>query len=97
MKVKLIISLALAIIAFTFIAQNTETVRVVFLAWSIEMSIVLLVFIILGVGIIIGWLMNSSLRFVRNRKQTKHQRAMQTQGQDAQAKATASGEKEQHG
>ena len=41
MKVKLIISLALAILAFIFIAQNTETVRVVFLAWSIEMSIVL--------------------------------------------------------
>ena len=76
MKAKLGISIILAFIAFIFISQNTETVRVDFLVWSVEMSIVLLVFIILGTGVIIGWLLNSYLRFVRHRKQVKSQEAM---------------------
>ena len=78
MKVKLGISLILAVLAFIFITQNTETVRVTFLSWSIEMSIALLVFIILGVGIILGWSLNSYLRFVRNRKRAKLQESVQT-------------------
>ncbi len=77
MKIKLGISLVLAVLAFIFISQNIETVRVVFLSWSIETSIALLVFIILGVGIIIGWSLNSYLRFVRNRKRAKGQENMQ--------------------
>jgi uncharacterized integral membrane protein len=78
MKVKLAISLLLAFLAFIFISQNTETVSVDFLAWSVEMSLVVLVFIILGTGIIIGWLLNSYLRLVRNRKQIKTREPMQT-------------------
>ncbi len=78
MKIKLAISLLLAILAFIFISQNTETVRVDFLVWSVEMSLVVLVFIILGTGIIIGWLLNSYLRLVRNRKQIKTREPMQT-------------------
>lgn len=76
MKIKLAISLALAVLVFIFISQNTETVRVVFLAWSVEISLVLLVFIILGSGIVIGWLLSSFLRFLRNRKQGKQQQGM---------------------
>ena len=45
MKTKLGISIALALLAFIFITQNAETVKVTFLAWSTEMSLVLLVFI----------------------------------------------------
>ena len=74
MKIKLGISLILAFIVFVFISQNTETVSVNLLAWSVEMSLVLLVFIILGTGIIIGWLLNSYLRFMRNRKQARTQK-----------------------
>ncbi len=73
MKVKLVTSLVLALLAFVFITQNTDVVMVNFLSWSVEISIVLLVFIMLGVGIIIGWSLNSYLRFVRNRKRTKGQ------------------------
>lgn len=78
MKIKLVVTLVLAFLAFIFISQNTEIVRVDFLAWSTEMSIVLLVFIILGTGIIIGWLLNSYLRLVRSRKQIKAREAVQT-------------------
>ena len=77
MKVKLSISIVLALLAFIFISQNAETVRVDFLAWSVEMSLVLLVFIILGTGVIIGWSLSSYLRFVRNRKQVKTREAIQ--------------------
>ncbi len=68
MKLKLIISLVLAFLVFVFITQNTETVRVTFLAWSWEMSLVILVFVMLGAGLIIGWLLNSYLRFSHQRK-----------------------------
>lgn len=79
MKIKLGISLVLAFLAFIFISQNTETVTVDFLAWSVEMSLVLLVFIILFTGIIIGWLMNSYLRFARNRAQSRAQKKIKTE------------------
>ena len=42
-----------------------------FLAWSIDMSLVLLVFIMLIAGVAIGWLLNSYLHFVRRREQHK--------------------------
>jgi uncharacterized integral membrane protein len=90
MKIKLAISIILALLAFLFITQNTETVRVAFLAWSVEMSLVLLVFIMLMAGVIIGWSLNGYLRFVRNRKRVKVQENTQT------SKVAMSGEKETH-
>lgn len=95
MKIKLGISIVLAFFVFVFVAQNTETVRVDFLAWSTEMSIVLLVFIMLGTGFIIGWLLNSYLRFTRNRKRAKSQETIQTTEVPAQKEGTAmQGERE---
>ena len=73
MKFKLGISLILALLAFVFITQNAETVQVRVLLWSIEMSLVLLVFIMLGAGAIIGWFLNSYLRFASRRQQNKAQ------------------------
>ena len=73
MKFKLVISLVLAFLAFVFITQNTETVQVRVLLWSVEMSLVLLVFIMLGAGVIIGWLLNSYVRFASHRQQNKTQ------------------------
>ncbi len=98
MKIKLSISILLAILAFVFISQNTETVRVEFFAWSVEMSLVLLVFIILATGIIIGWLMNSYLRFSRNRKKVKAQKNIQTKEVATQEETDVAiqGEKETH-
>ncbi len=62
MKIKLWVSLVLAFFAFIFITQNTETTNVSFFIWSVEMSLVMLVFIMLGSGMIIGWLLNSYVR-----------------------------------
>lgn len=79
MKIKLGMSLVLAFLAFIFISQNTETVTVAFLAWSVEMSLVLLVFIILFTGVAIGWLLSSYLRFARQRAQSKEQEKVKTE------------------
>jgi len=69
MKIKLGICLLLSLLAFVFIAQNAESVQVNFIIWSIDMSLVLLVFIMLGAGVVIGWFLHSYLRFARNRQQ----------------------------
>ncbi|MGK2906090.1 MAG: LapA family protein [Desulfuromonadales bacterium] len=95
MKVKLAISIVLALLAFIFISQNTETVRVDFLVWSTEMSVVLLVFIILGTGVIIGWSLSGYLRFVRNRKQVKSREAMQAKVVASQEAADAARQENQ--
>jgi len=99
MKTKLGISIALALLAFIFITQNAETVKVTFLAWSTEMSLVLLVFIMLGSGLIIGWSLSSYLRFVSNRKRVKAQGNVQTNDVAAQEATDVSsqGDKEGHG
>ena len=96
MKIKIGISLVLAFLAFIFISQNTETVTVDFFAWTVEMSLVLLVFIILFTGITIGWLLNSYLRFARNRTQNRGQEKIKTEAMATQEEAgvTTQGEKE---
>ncbi len=71
MKIKLGICLLLSLLAFIFITQNAESVQVNFIIWSVDMSLVLLVFIMLGAGVIIGWFLNSYLRFARNRQQNR--------------------------
>ncbi len=71
MKIKLGICLLLSLLAFVFITQNAESVQVNFIIWSVDMSLVLLVFIMLGAGVIIGWFLNSYLRFARNRQQNR--------------------------
>jgi uncharacterized integral membrane protein len=74
MKIKLGISLILAFLMLIFISQNTDNVTVNFSSWNVEMSIALLVFIMLGTGVVLGWLLNSYQRFLRNRKQTNKQK-----------------------
>jgi|GEM_PF-1093672 len=71
MKIKLAVCLVLALFTFIFITQNTATVTVAFLVWSIEMSLVLLLFIMLGTGVILGWLLHSYVRFRGQRKPIK--------------------------
>lgn len=63
MNIKLLFSLVLAFLAFIFIFQNASTVQVNFLFWSVEVSHVLLMFIMLGVGVVIGALLSSFLRY----------------------------------
>ena len=68
MKIKLVISAILAFLVVIFVSQNTTVVSVTFFAWSVELSLVLLVFIMFWIGMVIGWLLNSYQRFSRTRK-----------------------------
>jgi uncharacterized integral membrane protein len=68
MKIKLIVALLLALLTFLFITQNTEVVRVAFGPWSLELSLVLLLFVSLGVGVLLGLLLSSYLRYAVQQK-----------------------------
>ena len=74
MKLKLIVSLVLAFLALVFITQNTATVKVAFLAWSIEMSLVLLLFFMLAAGLVLGLLLPGLIRFTGQTKRPKEDR-----------------------
>jgi uncharacterized integral membrane protein len=74
MKIKIAVSLVLAFLLLIFIAQNTETVRVAFLVWAVEMSRVLLLFIMLGAGIALGLLLPGLIRVAGQAKREKGER-----------------------
>ena len=71
MKVKLVIGIILLSITILFVYQNTDRVPVDFIAWSVDVSLALLVLVVFVSGLAIGWLLNSYLRFSRNRKKMK--------------------------
>jgi len=79
MKVKLVISIILVSIAFLFVYQNTDLVSIDFLAWSVDVSLALLVFLAFAAGLASGWLLNSFLRFSRNRKKSKAEASKQAE------------------
>lgn len=60
MNFKLILGLILAGLAVVFIIQNVAVVELTFLAWTISMSRALLIFFILSIGFVLGWLMHGS-------------------------------------
>lgn len=67
MSFKLISVLIVAGIMVLFIIQNAAVVKVQFLFWSVQISTSLLMFILLAIGIIMGWVMNGIMKY-RQRK-----------------------------
>jgi uncharacterized integral membrane protein len=65
MNIKLVVSIVLAGLALVFIIQNTTVVEIRFLFWTLAMSRALFMFLMLGVGMVIGWLLTS---YIRHRK-----------------------------
>jgi uncharacterized integral membrane protein len=59
MNYKLILSIAMVGMAVLFIIQNVTVVDLRFLFWTLSMSNALLMSLILSIGIILGWLLNS--------------------------------------
>jgi len=59
MNFKLILALILAVFAVLFIVQNVVVVEIRFLFWTLSMSRSLLMFFLLAIGVIIGWLLRS--------------------------------------
>ena len=71
MKPKLIIGAILAGLALVFIVQNTTVMDLRFLFWTLSMSRALLMFLILAVGMILGWLLHGSFKRRTNRSNVK--------------------------
>ena len=67
MNYKLITGLILICLIVVFIIQNAAIVEIHIIFWTIAMSRVLLMFILLAAGIIVGWLLNS---YSMHRKKT---------------------------
>ena len=65
MGYKLVFILILSGLTVLFIIQNVVVVEVRFLFWSIAMSRSLLMFFLIAIGTIIGWLLHSF--FIRRR------------------------------
>lgn len=61
MNYKLILSLILACLALLFIIQNAAVAEIHFLFWTFSMSGGLMIFLVLIIGVIIGWLLRSFL------------------------------------
>ena len=59
MLFKLILSLTLALLAVLFVVQNVAVVEVRFLLWGLHMTLSLLMFLLFGCGLMVGWLLHS--------------------------------------
>ncbi len=59
MNFKLVLSLILAGLAMLFIIQNVAVAEIRFLFWTLTMSRSLLMFFILAIGLVLGWLLHS--------------------------------------
>ena len=59
MSLKLIFSLLLTGLMVLFVTQNVEVVEIRFMFWQLSMSRSLLIFFLLAIGIMVGWLMHS--------------------------------------
>jgi uncharacterized integral membrane protein len=66
MKIRLIIAVTLVLLTFLFAVQNAATVDLRFLFWSVEFPRSLLIFLVLLIGMMIGWFLRSILRIMRS-------------------------------
>ena len=61
-RIRLVLALFLLVAVVVFTAQNFQVVDVRFLAWKLEMSRAVLLFGVLGIGFVLGWLASSFRR-----------------------------------
>ena len=68
MNIKMYVTLILLLLIVIFTVQNAAVVTVNFLFWKLDISRALLIFFVLAIGVIIGWISHSHMRHVKNRK-----------------------------
>lgn len=59
MSAKLIATLLLTGLVVIFIVQNAQVAELTFLFWTLTLSQALLLFLVLAIGVIFGWLLNT--------------------------------------
>jgi len=69
MSFYLILILALAGIALTFVIQNVAAVEVNFLLWTISVSRALLIIFTLVIGFLLGWILHSYYSYRTRQRQ----------------------------
>jgi putative membrane protein len=65
MNLKLLLGIILAGMAAVFIIQNVTSVDLTFLFWTLSMSRALLMFLILSLGFILGWLLHGTFKRIK--------------------------------
>lgn len=79
MSLKLIVGLVLAGLVVVFAIQNAEPVEFHFLIWSFALSRALMMFILIAVGMLLGWLLHAVTTY-RERKQWRLEAETRTRG-----------------
>ena len=74
MNFKLISGLIIVCLILIFIIQNIAIVEIRLVFWTIEISLALLILILLGLGMVAGWLLNDYFKY---RKRIKSQMKLQ--------------------
>jgi uncharacterized membrane protein YciS (DUF1049 family) len=74
MNFKLILVLILVGLAVTFIAQNAQVAELRFLVWTLAMSQALLLFMVLAIGLLTGWVLHAWVTH-RRRQRRAHDEA----------------------
>jgi uncharacterized integral membrane protein len=69
MNFKIILMAIVACLAAVFTIQNVAAVKVTIFFWEISLSLALLIFFLLTIGFIIGWLLHSFLAYRKVRKE----------------------------
>lgn len=65
-RIRLAVAFTLLALVLTFVVQNAAIVEIRLFAWKFEISRVLLIFITLAAGFIIGWSTRSLRSLVRH-------------------------------
>lgn len=64
---KLVVSVTLVILVMIFAVQNAAVVEIRLLFWDVAFPRSLLIFVMLLIGVVVGWVSRSVYRISRNR------------------------------
>ena len=62
MNIKLLLGIGLLILVVIFTLQNTQVMTISFLFWTVTLSRALIIFVVLAIGVIVGWILSSLMR-----------------------------------
>lgn len=65
-QIRLVIGAVLLSLVLVFALQNVAIVEVQFLFWSVRLPRSLLIFVVLAIGVVIGWFLKGAMRRLRS-------------------------------
>ena len=68
-KFKMFLGITLLLLVVLFTIQNVAVVEIQFLLWGFAISRSLLIFVVLSIGILIGWVMRAIAHDAKNNKE----------------------------